>query len=130
VWSSATKTHHKMAEIGGSSLHSTAPYRPFPDFPDSLLGDCEEQRLRSGHSVPHEAAHRNEARLAGWRRAYIQDPRLRKLFRSRMLRPNRKPGGGTIVSSRGSQSYYVVDGLLFDNLIRDSSRWVFVGVPP
>ena len=26
VWSSATKTHHKMPEIGGSSLHSTTPY--------------------------------------------------------------------------------------------------------
>ena len=26
VWSSATKTHHKMPETGGSSLHSTTPY--------------------------------------------------------------------------------------------------------
>ena len=36
VWSSATKTHHKMPEIGGSSLHSTTPYGSLPDFPDSL----------------------------------------------------------------------------------------------
>jgi hypothetical protein len=43
------------------------------------------------------------------------------------------PASGSNVPSRGPQSYYEVDGLLFDNLIRDSRRWVFmirVGVSP